>query len=168
MLHRAKNDGWVNWVAGLAGLAMAVAGVGLVYNGVEIAFAPELLVLSLRTTPFMLLLGALLPVFGVCLIWCLLATCYEISFENLIVQSGPSLRRIPLDSIVAARISRGGLPRGPIGSRQMVRIDHRKGNGDRVGSIVISPRDPTAFLESLAQAAPALRRQADRSLRAEA
>ncbi len=174
MLFRAKKDGWVNFVAGLAGIAMAAAGVWLVYTGVEVAMPPgksetgvRLMVLHLKTTDFMLLLGALLPVFGVVLIWCVAATRYEIGFQHLIVQSGPSLWRLPLDSIAAARVSRGGLPRGPIWSREMVRIDYRKGKGQRVSSLMISPRDASAFLESLARAVPTLKQQPDGSLRAE-
>ncbi|HEV3021025.1 MAG TPA: PH domain-containing protein [Pirellulales bacterium] len=105
--------------------------------------------------------------FGALLIWCLASTRYEISFQHLIVQSGPSLRRIPLAAIVAARVVPGGLPRGPIWSRRMVRIDHRRGKGSRLTSIVISPRDPAMFLESLAKAKPALKPQADGSLTSE-
>jgi len=174
MLFRAKNDGWVNFVAGFAGIAMVVAGVWLVYTGVEVAMPPgdsetglRMMVLNLNRTDFMLILGALLPVFGAVLIWCVAATRYEVSFQHLIVQSGPSLWRLPLDSIAAARISRGGLPRGLVWSREMVRIDHRKGKGERVSSLVISPRDAAAFLDSLARAAPTLKRQPDGSLRAE-
>jgi hypothetical protein len=175
MLFRAKKDGWVNIVAGLAGIAIAVAGVWLVYTGVEVKMPPgesetglRLMVLHLKRTDFMLLLGALLPVFGVVLIWCVAATRYEISFQNLIVQSGPSLWRLPLDSIAAARVSRGGLPRGPVWSCEMVRIDYRKGKGERVSTLMISPRDAAVFLESLARAVPTLKQQPDGSLRAEA
>jgi hypothetical protein len=170
MLYRAKNDGLVKVVAGLAAVALAVVGVWLVYAGVEVATVPEpvMLLVTLKSTPFMLLLGALLPLFGVILIWCLAATRYEISLQHLIIQSGPSLRRIRLDSIVAARVAPGGLPRGPIWSQQMVRIEHRRGKGRRVASIVISPHDTAGFLKALALAAPALQAHADDSLLAAA
>jgi len=175
MLYRAKKDWWINFVAGLAGMALVAAGVWIVYTGVEVAMPPgdsetglRLMVLNLKRSDFMLLLGALLPVFGVLLIWCLAATRYEIGYEHLIVQSGPSLSRIPLDSIAAARISRGGLPSGPIWSREMVRIEHRKGKSERVSSLMISPCDPAALLNALARAAPHLKQQPDGSLRAEA
>jgi hypothetical protein len=175
MLFLAKKDGWVNIVGGLAGIAISVAGLWLVYTGGEVAMPPadsetglRLMVLNLKRTDFMLLLGALLPVFGVVLIWCVAATRYEISFQNLIVQSGPSLWRLPLGSIAAARVSRGGLPRGLVWSREMVRIDYRKGKGERLSTLMISPRDAAAFLESLARAVPTLKQQPDGSLRAEA
>jgi hypothetical protein len=168
MFCSAHKDWWVNLVAIAAGVTLAGVGAWLVYTAVDVADLPDMLVLTMRTTTqfthFVLLLGALMPLFGALLIWCLAATRYELSFQNLIVQSGPSLRRIPLATIVAARVVPGGLPRGPIWSRRMVRIDHRRGKSTRMTSIVISPRDPAGFLESLAKAAPGLKPQADGSL----
>lgn len=72
---------------------------------------------------------------------------YETTPDALIVRSGMTTRRIPYQQLAAVRHTPGKRP------LNRLQIDYG------IGNFLISPQDPQAFIEDIAQRAPQLSRQ---------
>jgi membrane protein YdbS with pleckstrin-like domain len=85
------------------------------------------------------------------LVYLLVPTRYTITPEELVIESGPIHKRVPLTSIISVTPTRN-----PISSPALSldRLEVRYGKNDIV---LISPADKTGFLTTLHQLNPALR-----------
>lgn len=154
MISRAKKDWWAKYLVGPFAAALIAGGAWIVWSGFEAKFTPgDMIVLHLHRSYFMLLLGALMPAFGVLILSMLAHTEYEITSSHLVLQSGPSRQRIPLATIerafAVASPWQGGLARGPAWSFDMLRVHYRRKNGKRTARIVFSPAEKEEFLSRL-------------------
>lgn len=165
MISQAKKDWWARYLVGPLAVGLIIGGIWIVWSGFDAKFTPgDMIVIQLHRSYFMLLLGALMPAFGVLILSMLAHTEYEITPSHLVLQSGPSRHRIPLATIEKAFAVtnpwQGGLARGPAWSFDMLRVDYRRKNGRAAASIIFSPADKGEFLSCLSrsidvQAAPA-------------
>ncbi len=156
MISPAKKDWWAKYLVGPFAVALIIGGAWIVWSGFEAKFAPgDMVVIHLHRSYFMLLLGALMPAFGVLILSMLAYTEYEITPSHLVLQSGPSRHRIPLAKIEKAFAVAGpwqsGLARGPAWSFDMLRVDYRRKNGRTAASIIFSPANKAEFLNCLSR-----------------
>jgi hypothetical protein len=156
MISQAKKDWWAKYLVGPIAVALIIGGAWIVWSGFEAKFVPgDMIVIHLHRSYFMLLLGALMPAFGVLILSMLAYTEYEITPSHLVLQSGPSRHRIPLAKIekafAVASPWQSGLARGPTWSFDMLRVDYRRKNGRAAASIIFSPANKAEFLNCLSR-----------------
>ncbi|MFT3777151.1 MAG: PH domain-containing protein [Ottowia sp.] len=130
----SKVDAWLAAVL----LASALLVLAAVITGWPRQAAPAHAVLLVAV----LALGAGLP------LWVLAATGYRVGQDALVIRSGPFRWRIPLKDIHAVEPSRSWLS-SPALSLDRLRIRH-----GRAGQVLVSPKDPRAFVQALRHGNP--------------
>ena len=139
MRHQSKTDAWL--------AASIWGGCAIAFFAVFFASKKDLPNDSLR------LLVALLPLALTTAM--IVPLYYEVRGSNLVIRCGLIIfQRVPIADIVLAEPSRCAAS-APAMSLDRLLIQYRA--GERVRSVLISPKDKQAFLTDLAGAAPHLR-----------
>ena len=127
----SKRDGWLVSVLAttmalevIAAVALAIAGPPVLWLRV---FVPVLLALS-----------------AVIIAWCLFGTSYRILDGELVVRSGPFRSRVPIAAITSVTGTQNAIAAPALSSD---RLEVRCGQSGRV--VLVSPREPTAFIAAL-------------------
>lgn len=126
------------WLWALITLTAAVCVAAVVMTGLQGPLVGAVTMLAIC------LLALALP------LWVVLRTDYELAEKDLLIRSGPFRWRVPLDRIASVAPSRNWVS-APALSLQRLRIAYGKAS-----AILISPRDPTKFLEELKRRCPAV------------
>jgi hypothetical protein len=142
-VYPSKRDWWVTALLWFAVIGMLGASTGLLRSS-------EALPLRLGVPAFSILVVAFV-------LSVLYGTNYRLTFQTLIIRSGPFKWMIPLDSIDEVYPTRNPLS-SPACSLDRLHVRHRR---SRMG-VMISPEDKTSFLYDLVSRAPGLEMEGDR------
>lgn len=136
--HPSKVDWW---------LAACIWGGCLISLVVVLAVAAKDI-----PNPALRLLVALAPAIATTLL--IFPLYYQVDGDSLVIRCGVWRQRIPARDIIGAEPSRNALS-SPAMSLDRVLIRYRR--GDKVRSVLVSPRDKVALLTDISVAAPHLR-----------
>jgi len=144
-IHTSKKDWWIVLI--IVGTAIVLAVVAL----------QQISTRGFTQPPTWITLGAFIFYTAIVSIFAF-PVSYEIKPPDLLIRSGLTRSRIPLDAIEAVKPTRNPLS-APALSLDRLQIDYRK--KDKIAFNLISPQDKTAFLKELVEKTEGLQLQED-------